>query len=51
MADSLLVIEDEALLGAELCEEFRSEGWDTVLATDLAQADRIISNLWWCCRI
>ncbi len=42
MPDTLLVIEDEALLGAELCDEFVSAGWETRLATDLAQAERIL---------
>jgi two-component system, NtrC family, response regulator AtoC len=42
MADSLLVIEDETLLGAELCEEFRSQGWDSVLVTNLAEAEGLL---------
>jgi hypothetical protein len=40
MADSLLIIEDEPLLGSELREEFAEAGWDAVLATDLVQAER-----------
>ena len=42
MSDTLLVIEDEALLGAELCDEFAGTGWDTVLAADLAEAERLL---------
>ncbi|HSH49461.1 MAG TPA: sigma-54 dependent transcriptional regulator [Halomonas sp.] len=38
MSDALLVIEDEALLGAELREEFACSGWDAVLATNLSEA-------------
>lgn len=42
MPDTLLIIEDESLLGAELCEEFADAGWDTALATDLAEAERLL---------
>lgn len=42
MADSLLLIEDEALFGAELARHFRREGWDVELCTDLAQARRLL---------
>ena len=42
MPDSLLVIEDEAFLGAELCDEFAGAGWDTVLAADIAEAERLL---------
>jgi DNA-binding NtrC family response regulator len=42
MADSLLLIEDEALLGAELARHFRREGWEVVLAPDLAAARRAL---------
>ncbi|MET0064876.1 MAG: sigma-54 dependent transcriptional regulator [Candidatus Thiodiazotropha sp.] len=42
MPDTLLVIEDEALLGAELCDEFASTGWETRLATDLSEAESIL---------
>ena len=38
MADTLLLIEDEALLGAELARNFRRQGWDVVLHADLAGA-------------
>ncbi len=43
MLDTLLVIEDEPLLGAELREEFAASGWDAVLATDLAEAERLLA--------
>jgi two-component system, NtrC family, response regulator AtoC len=42
MADTLLVIEDEALLGAELCDEFASAGWETSLAANIAEAERLL---------
>jgi two-component system response regulator AtoC len=42
MVDSLLIIEDEPLLGSELREEFVEAGWDAVLAPDLAQAERLL---------
>ncbi len=38
MADSLLIIEDEKLLGTELARFFTKQGWDVELAADLAQA-------------
>jgi DNA-binding NtrC family response regulator len=44
MADSLLLIEDEALLGAELARHFRREGWEVVLAPDLAAARRALHD-------
>ncbi len=42
MADTLLVIEDEALLGTELRGEFAGSGWDAVLAADLREAERLL---------
>ncbi|MEJ2610505.1 MAG: sigma-54 dependent transcriptional regulator [Candidatus Thiodiazotropha sp.] len=42
MPDTLLIIEDEALLGAELCDEFASAGWETHLVADLAKAESIL---------
>ncbi len=42
MAETLLVIEDEPLLGAELKSEFLDAGWDAVLAPTLAQAERLL---------
>ncbi len=38
MADTLLLIEDESLLGAELARHFRREGWEVAVAPDLATA-------------
>jgi DNA-binding NtrC family response regulator len=38
MADTLLLIEDEDLLGAELARHFKREGWDVVHHVDLAGA-------------
>jgi DNA-binding NtrC family response regulator len=42
MPDNLLLIEDEPLLGAELKEDFAEQGWDTTLATSLAEAERLL---------
>lgn len=42
MPEVLLVIEDEPLLGAELCDDFAAEGWDAVLAPDLKRAERLL---------
>lgn len=42
MADTLLVIEDEILLGSELARHYRSEGWEVVVATTLAHAERAL---------
>ncbi|MBX3024734.1 sigma-54-dependent Fis family transcriptional regulator [bacterium] len=44
MSDSLLLIEDEALLGTELARHFRREGWEVVLAPDLAAARRALHD-------
>ena len=38
MAETILLIEDEALLGAELVRHFKRSGLQTVLVEDLAQA-------------
>lgn len=40
MADSLLIIEDEKLLGIELSRYFSNQGWEVGLVTDLTQARR-----------
>jgi len=42
MADSLLLIEDEALLGNELARHFRRGGWQVVLAPDVASGRRAL---------
>ena len=42
MADTLLVIEDEALLRTELVRHFEREGWDVVDHGDLAGARRAL---------
>ena len=42
MPDALLVIEDERLLGAELCSELTASGWDATQAFDLAEAERLL---------
>ena len=44
MPDTLLVIEDERLLGAELCAELAASGWDAVQAFDLAAAERLLGE-------
>ncbi|MEN9680801.1 MAG: hypothetical protein RLZZ627_694 [Pseudomonadota bacterium] len=43
MADNLLIIEDEALLGQELSRHFRGKGWEVELARNLAEARTILS--------
>jgi DNA-binding NtrC family response regulator len=40
MVDSLLIIEDEQLLGDELARHFRKQGWEVELASTLEQARR-----------
>jgi two-component system response regulator AtoC len=40
MPDTLLIIEDEALLGAELQRHYRRLGWNTVWARSRAEAER-----------
>jgi DNA-binding NtrC family response regulator len=42
MADTLLLIEDEALLGEELARHFRRDGWEVVHVADLAAARRAL---------
>jgi DNA-binding NtrC family response regulator len=42
MAQTLLIIEDEALLGQELLRHFRREGWDARLAVRLAEARQLL---------
>jgi DNA-binding NtrC family response regulator len=42
MSDTLLLIEDEALLGSELARHFRRGDWEVVLATDLKAARRTL---------
>lgn len=40
MADSMLVIEDEALLGAEIKRHYTRAGWEVTLSGTLADAER-----------
>lgn len=40
MADSLLIIEDEKLLGTELARYYGNQGWDVELVVNLARARR-----------
>lgn len=42
MPDTLLVIEDEPLLGTELRGEFAEQGWDARLACSIAEAERLL---------
>jgi len=42
MRDSLLIIEDETLLGNELVRFLRKQNWDTTLAINLQQARRYL---------
>ncbi len=42
MSDSLLIIEDELLLGKEMQRRFVKQGWDVMLADDIASARRYL---------
>jgi two-component system, NtrC family, response regulator AtoC len=42
MLETLLIIEDEKLLGAELSRHYQNVGWEVVLATSLAQAKDLL---------
>jgi len=42
MMETLLIIEDEKLLGSELSRHYRQSGWDVILATSLAEAKEIL---------
>ena len=42
MAEALLVIEDEPLLGTELQSEFAEQGWDAHLAPTIKEARRLL---------
>ena len=42
MIETLLIIEDEKLLGSELCRHYQQSGWDVVLASNLADAKALL---------
>jgi two-component system, NtrC family, response regulator AtoC len=42
VADTLLIIEDEDLLGNELLRHYQREGWEVTRASDLAQASHAL---------
>ena len=42
MTDTLLVIEDEDLLGNELIRHYGTQGWETVRASTIAEARRLL---------
>jgi DNA-binding NtrC family response regulator len=44
MKDSLLIIEDESLLGNELSRFFRKQQWDVTLATDIKSARQLLNE-------
>lgn len=44
MRDSLLIIEDEALLGNELARYFRKQNWETTLIRSLAEAEKCLKE-------
>ena len=44
MMETLLIIEDEKLLGSELSRHYRQSGWDVILATNLAEAKEILQK-------
>lgn len=47
MSDTILLIEDEALFGAELLRHFKRAGWDVRLARDLASARETLATRRW----
>ena len=47
MSDAILLIEDEALFGAELVRHFKRTGWAVRLARDLAEAREILVTRRW----
>ncbi len=44
MRESLLIIEDEKLLGSELARYFRKQGWETTLVCSLAEANKCLTE-------
>lgn len=44
MIKTLLIIEDEKLLGSELSLHYRQSGWEVALATNLAEARELLLN-------
>ena len=42
MIETLLIIEDEKLLGSELSRHYRQSGWDVALVTNLAEARALL---------
>ncbi|MDO9104647.1 MAG: sigma-54 dependent transcriptional regulator [Methylovulum sp.] len=42
MIETLLIIEDEKLLGSELCRHYRQLGWEVVLTSNLAEAKALL---------
>jgi DNA-binding NtrC family response regulator len=44
MIETLLIIEDEKLLGSELSRHYRQSGWEVVLATNLTEARELLLN-------
>ncbi len=42
MMETLLIIEDEKLLGSELSRHYRQSGWEVVLAASLAEAKALL---------
>ncbi len=45
MIETLLIIEDEKLLGSELSRHYRTLGWEVVLADNLAVAKTLLLNM------
>jgi DNA-binding response OmpR family regulator len=42
--ETLLIIEDEKLLGSELSRHYQKLGWDVILASNLYEASAILRN-------
>jgi DNA-binding NtrC family response regulator len=44
MADRLLLIEDEKLFGSEIARHYERQGWEVLLATSLAAAEKALAE-------
>ena len=44
MIETMLIIEDEKLLGSELSRHYRKSGWEVVLAGTLAEARDLLQK-------
>jgi two-component system response regulator AtoC len=44
MANTMLIIEDETLLGTELQRHYHRNGWETMLTRTMAEAEKVLFN-------